>query len=183
MSDARALVALMGLPGAGKSTLAVCLASRLGLRRIDRDRIRAEHFPALGYTARDKAMLNEAVSEAAARALAAASVVIDGMTLSRAHEVTALRELADAAGAAFVPLMLDCPPEVAEARVAGDRGHANHPGADRDETLVRAVANRFEPPPSDVIALDATLPPASLCDLAVAALGARLGLPGAGGEG
>lgn len=172
-TEARLLVALMGLPGAGKSTVAAHLRT-LGFEIVNRDALRAERYPALGYTARDKALLNEAVYGAVRAALEHRPVVTDGMTLSRRQEVEALREVAVLAGASFLPLLLQCPPEVAEQRVRADEGDAAHPAADRSAELVRIVHGRFETPPPDAVVLDATFASERVCGQAAAVVMSRL---------
>ena len=93
------------------------------------------------------------------------SCLIDGMTLSREIERAAVRSIASRYDCLTVCIWLDCPVEIAVARVCAQQ----HAAADRNETLVREVAGRFERP-SDAIRLDATLPMDELLRLANEAL-------------
>lgn len=156
------VVALVGLPGSGKSTLAGPLCARFGLRLIDRDALRAELFHDCGFTAEEKEAANTAVFEQLHRHCSQGkSCLIDGMTFGRATERSAARVIAGDLGAQFLALWLDCPVELAVARVATDI----HPAKDRNAKLVREVAARFEPP-LDALRLDATLPAAEIQQIA-----------------
>lgn len=157
---------LVGLPGSGKSTLASFLCERFGLANIDRDALRAALFPDCRFTDEEKQAANAAVLESLKwQCSQGVSSLIDGMTFSRQSEREAVRAIAAEHGFRFIMLWLDCPVEVAIARLQG----ASHLAGDRDAGLVRAVAGRFEKP-DDAIRLDATLPVSELHKLAEAAL-------------
>lgn len=162
------VVPLIGLPGAGKSLVAAHLAEHLGVRRLDRDLIRAGLFPVCNYTLAEK--------RAAFRALLVAlevncvlgeSSVIDGMTFARWRDVEKVDERARKFAAVVVPIWLDVPPHVARARVAEDRRRLAHLAADRDANIVNMVLSRFESPPPSVATIDASLPPEKVCTLAM----------------
>lgn len=166
--DPRLVVALAGLPGAGKSVVARRLARACGFRLIDRDRVRAAMFPDCRFDEKEKRAANSAVL-AAVRANCALglSSVVDGWALSRAADRDALRGAAAERGFRFALLLLDCPVEVAARRVAADRSHS---ASDRTPGLVREVASRFDPPPADAIAIDATGEPDAVFAAALRAL-------------
>jgi predicted kinase len=171
------VVALMGLPGAGKSTLARALASALPLRIVDRDAIRAALFPRCGYTPTERRASARAVLLALEVNLALGhGCVVDGMTFSRRRERERVAELAARLGARCVPLLLELPPALAEARVAADTDHS---AGDRDVALVRRVAARFEPVDAGVPRLDAAVPADALVHQALALLAASSARPGA----
>lgn len=171
------VVAPLGLPGAGKSTVARFLQGRLGLRRVDRDAIRAAMFPGESC----HRLETGAAGDAAWRALDAncrlgRASVLDGMTLSREADRRRLSAIAARHRFSVLSLYVDCPPAVARARVRADRYAGAHPAADRDAALVDEVAGRFDPLPADAVRVDATLPVPALCAAALEAVTAFVGL-------
>lgn len=162
------VVALVGLPGSGKTTLAGFLRARFGLREINRDRIRAALFPADDGSEANKHQANAAVRAVLeANCMLGIGCVMDGMTLGRRADRDGLRHIVEKHSALFILLWLDCPLEIAAARVAGDK--SGHPARDRDAKLVKSVAERFEPP-EEALRLDATQSPHILREAAVWAL-------------
>ncbi len=164
------LVALAGLPGAGKTELARRLAPVLGAEIVDRDALRAASFaPGDGSATTREAATALAQQQIAARLRRGESCIADGRTLALAADRAALAQLACDAQADFALLWLDCPVELAIERV---RGQPAHPAPDRDEALVLAVAARFEPPAAEarLLRMDATAAPADLAASALAFL-------------
>ena len=171
-SGARIVVALMGLPGAGKSTVAKHLLAELPLHLVDRDRIRAALFPDCAFTQAEKDAANAAVLAAvAANCTLGRASLVDGMTFARATEVEALRACAAARNFDLLPLFLDCPVEVARARIAADRSHR---AGDRTPALADSVADRFEGPPADAVQVAADATAGEVCAAALAAVRATL---------
>lgn len=136
-------LAFAGLPGAGKSELARRLALASGWSLVDRDEIREQAHPGDA---------SEAVRVEADRQLykrvgiglrVGLNLIVDGKTFARRHDRMELEEIAADAGGRVLWCLLDVPIELAIARVQA-QGDA-HPARDRDETLVRDVAARFEP--------------------------------------
>lgn len=166
----------MGLPGAGKSTVARALESQLGLRRVCRDAIRQAMFPRCDYTFLEKrAAFRSVLLAIEINCLLGVSTVVDGMTFSRREDYDQIVALAFAHGFGVLPLFIDCPLELARARVASDHAAGAHVAADRDAALVTRVALRFAPPPAAAVRIDARLPAVDVCRLAVAEVAARLG--------
>ncbi|HEX2668943.1 MAG TPA: ATP-binding protein [Gammaproteobacteria bacterium] len=160
------VVLLVGLPGSGKSTLAAKLAKRHNYTHIDRDSIRARLFPRGGFTEAEKHAANLAVmAELRQRCATGRGSIVDGMTFGRRAERESAQALAREYGFNCVMLWLDCPVDVAAARVAAQA----HPARDRDATLVREVAARFEAP-DKAVRIDATLSPDEVLRLAERAL-------------
>ena len=160
------VILLAGLPGSGKSTLASHLCERFDLTLIDRDRIRDELFPECQFTVAEKQAANQAVLETLrVHCEAGTSSLLDGMTFGRESERRAVQDIAAAHGFECRLLWLDCPADIAAARVAAQP----HLAADRSPELVWEVAARFEKP-SDAVRLDATLPADELRRQAVVAL-------------
>lgn len=169
------VVALIGLPGAGKSTVARALVAELGLRRVCRDEVRAAMFPQCDYSFIEKRAAYRGVLLAVEiNGLLGRSSVIDGMTFSRREDYARLCDLVDRQRFAVIALHLDCAPALARRRVAEDALRCAHPARDRAPELVDAVAARFDDPPADAVRIDASLPVADMCRRAVDAVRARM---------
>jgi predicted kinase len=148
------LLAVMGLPGAGKTAVAVALRAATGAARVSRDDLRAgwDDGP-LGYGESDKARLFAAVLEAAGAELAAGrDVVVEGMPFSRTAEREAARALARGHDAGCVLALLDVPVAEARRRVEAATGHV---AQDRRPGLVDDVAARFAPVDAGTVVVDA----------------------------
>jgi len=165
------VIAVMGLPGAGKSVVARAIEDQLGLRRVCRDRIRDAMFPRCNYSFIEK--------RAAYRSLLLALEIncmlgfgsdIDGMTFSRRSELDRVAELAAKHGIVTIPLLLECPPDVARQRVARDLAANSHIAMDRTPETVNDVLARRDPPPEGTLTVDATLPAADMCRAAIAVI-------------
>lgn len=155
----------MGLPGAGKSTLARALQRRLGAARVDRDALRARRFPGEPVTAAHKRVASAEVwREAAALLRARRSVIVDGMTFAGGADRRHAAALARRLRARCRAIYLDCPPELARRRVARA---LRHPASDRTPALVTEVAARFEPVGREALRLDATKPAGALARAAL----------------
>jgi predicted kinase len=174
------IVALIGLPGAGKSTVARVLERELGLRRVCRDAIRHAMFPRCDYSFVEKrAAFRTVLLAVEINCLLGESSVIDGMTFSRREDYDQVVALADAHGFDILPLLIDCPPALARERIARDRVSGDllgtgHVAEDREPTLVDLVARRFDTPPVEAVRIDATRPMAEVCRAAVNEVSARV---------
>lgn len=131
----------MGLPGAGKSTLARALARRAHLARVDRDAIRADLFPHGCASVAEKRAANARVwREVGALLARGRGVVVDGMTFAARAQRAQARRIARRHGARCVELFLECPAALARERIATDGAHS---APDREPALVDRVARRF----------------------------------------
>lgn len=165
------VVATMGLPGAGKSVVAKAIEDQLGLRRICRDQIRAAMFPQCRYTYLEKRAANRSVLLALEiNCMLGFGSVIDGMTFSRRGDLDRVAEVAAKLGVVTIPLLMECPPELARRRVARDLAENRHVAADRTPETVNDVIARTEPVPEGTLIVDATLPEAEMCNAAIAAI-------------
>lgn len=142
------LVALIGLPGAGKSRLAHALSKAKRWPIVNRDSFHREQFDEDGKAAATDAAFAALKEEL----LQGRNCILDGMTLSSSQQRTRVREVARDCAAQAVLIWLDCPVEVAIARVAAQ---SDHPAKDRSAALVREVAARFAQPEKDVLRVDA----------------------------
>jgi predicted kinase len=157
------VVALIGLPGAGKSVVAAHLAARLGLRRVCRDAIRAAMFPRCAWTPTEKRAAFRAVLLATEVNLALGeSTVIDGMTFSRTRDRDKVQALAERYALRYLPVWLDVAAATARTRVAADLAAGRHAAGDRTPTLIDRVQERFEAP-SHEYRVDAESEPGEVC--------------------
>ncbi|MEO8461059.1 MAG: AAA family ATPase, partial [Dokdonella sp.] len=167
----RLIVAVMGLPGAGKSRVADALEKQLGLRRVCRDTIRHAMFPDCNYSYIEKRAAFRAVLLAVEiNCLLGEASVIDGMTFSRAGDFESVMQLAKRMKFRAIALWIDCPPAIARDRIAADAAAARHIARDRVPALVDAVLARGDQPPDDAIRIDATQPIAAMCRASVDAV-------------
>lgn len=165
------VVAIMGLPGAGKSVVARAIEDQLNLRRVCRDRIRAAMFPRCSYSFIEKRAANRSLMLALEiNCMLRVGSVIDGMTFSRRDELDRIAELSLRHHIVTIPLFVDCPLDVARARVARDLSSNVHIARDRTPDLVNDVYARRDPPPVGALYVDGTLPTAQMCRAAVAAI-------------
>jgi predicted kinase len=170
-SHAPLVLAFAGLPGAGKSTLAVRAAAATRWSIIDRDQIRAELYPGDASDAAREAADRLLLRRVGSGVRAAMNLIVDGKTFASAADRRRLQEEIDDAGGECQWCWLDLPEELAVERILDD---SLHPAPDRDAALVRAVAARFEPLSAAAWRLDARLPPDELTRMLVLRLAQRL---------
>jgi predicted kinase len=144
------LIAMAGLPGTGKSTLAAGLAAALGGVVLSKDVVRAALFPppVLDYSAAQDDVAMAAVFAAARYVLAADPqrvVILDGRTFRKAAQVEPLLSLGRDLGRP--PLVVECVCDAAAARARLDRDAASgaHPAGNRTGALHAAVSATAEP--------------------------------------
>lgn len=136
------LVAVGGLSGTGKSTLAYGLAPTLdgapGARVVRTDMLRKRlagvapetRLPGAAYTRDSARQVYEALYGAAAEALAAGRPVIVDAVFADPAERAAIAGVAETAGAPFAGLWLEAPHEILGQRIAARRGDASDATAD-----------------------------------------------------
>src|SRR5271169_4154474 len=129
----RRLVAIGGLSGTGKSTLAAALAPSLGARVLRSDVIRKRLFevapetrlPASAYTAQVSCRVYQTRRRKAANALAAGySVIVDAVSL-KPSERQSFVTVAEAAGVPFAGIWLEAPPGTMDRRLRARRDDAS----------------------------------------------------------
>lgn len=172
------LIALIGLPGAGKSALAAFLLKRFQVRVVNRDEIRAALFPECAYSLPEKRAAFQALMLAIeVNAALGESTVVDGMTFSRRSDLEKVSALAERYGLTMAPVWLDVDPEVAKRRIEADIAAGRNTPLDRVPELVDNVLERFERPPPTVPVIDASLPSDRVFAMAERIVRQRAGLP------
>lgn len=160
------LVAVGGLSGTGKSTLAAALAPRLGpmpgavhLRSdVERKRLNGtpelERLPQEAYSIEATQAVYETLHARAEAILAAGHAVIVDAVHQRPEERAQIAALAHECGVDFLGLWLEAPLDALTGRVAARRGDAS----DATAEVVRWQAGR-DPGPLDWVRLDTSRPP------------------------
>jgi predicted kinase len=155
----------MGLPGAGKTTLAQALAARISARVVSRDVIRLGLFEPCSFTHREKMAAFEAMLIAiAANCELGHFTIAEGMPFSRVGEFEALNDALSPLDARAAALFLKIDPRVAATRIAEQRAATIPMADDRDESLAQAVHDRFRPLPPGAHVIDATLSEAQILE-------------------
>lgn len=149
-------VVLLGLPGAGKTTLAEGLAQRFGARLVSRDEIRDRMFRPCSFTDSEKAAAFSAVIDAVTTNCALGHLsIVEGMPFSRRGEYEAVAAAAAAQGRSAMAILLKIAPAVAAERIATQGRTDPATAADRDTALPFVVHARFREPPPSTLVLDA----------------------------
>jgi len=170
------VVALIGLPGAGKSVVARALEDQLGLRRVDRDAIRQAMFPKCSYSfAEKRAAFRSMLLALEINCMLGESSVLDGVTFSRRRDLARVDSVIGRYAFTPISIYLDCPPEIARARIASDVENNRHLARDRTPELVNDVLARFDAPPPSALFFDARQPATEMCRIAIAAVAALRG--------
>jgi predicted kinase len=165
------VIATMGLPGAGKSVVARAIETQLGLRRVCRDQIRAAMFPNCNYSFIEKrAAYRSLLLALEINCMLRAGSVIDGMTFSRRSELDRVAEIAARHRIATIPLLVECPPEIARERVARDLATGRHVARGRNPETVNDVLAQREPAPEGTLIIDGTLSEDAMCRAALEAI-------------
>jgi predicted kinase len=170
------VVAVMGLPGAGKTTVARAIERQLGLRRVCRDAIRRAMFPRCDFSfVETRATFRSVMLAVEINCLLGESTVIDGMSFARRHDFEQIATLAAAHGFDALPLLIDCPAPLARDRIARASAAARLGGEAREAAVVDAVLATFETPPLAAVRIDGARPLAQMCALALSEVAARIG--------
>jgi predicted kinase len=165
------VVALIGLPGAGKSVVARAIEDQLGIRRVCRDAIRHAMFPKCSYSfAEKRAAFRSMLLALEINCMLGQSSVIDGVTFSRRRDLVRVDSVIGRYKFTSIPIFLDCPPHVARARIAEDVANDRHLARDRTPEVVNEVLARFDTPPASAIVINANQSAAEVCRLAIAAV-------------
>lgn len=144
------LVAMAGLPGTGKSTLAARLAAKLNGVVLSKDLVRAALFPppTTDYTTAQDDLVLSAIFRAAEYLFCSRPervVILDGRTFLRAYQVRDLIVLAQRLNQPLRVVQCVCDDTIAEARLERDVAAATHLAENRTFSLYQEVQIRAEP--------------------------------------
>lgn len=164
-----AVVALIGIPGAGKAHVAQALAAELGMRRVNRDAIREAMFPQCNYSfAEKRAAFRALLLAVEINCLLGESSVIDGVSFSRRRDLQRIDVVIRRHAFQPIPVYLDCSVETARARITEQL--RLDPAIARDPELAAEVRAHFEAPPPNALAVNANLPLDEVARIVVAAV-------------
>lgn len=144
------LVAVCGLPGVGKSTVAEFLTDRLDATRIRTDAVRQALIDDPQYTPEEKETVYQAIRDRARDALDAGDTVVLDATFARRHRRLSVRDLAEDCAVAFHLVKVTCDQSVAEDRIRTREGIS-----DADIEVHREYRDEvFEPIDLDHVTID-----------------------------
>ena len=145
------LIAMVGLPGTGKSTLAQNLADACSGIVLNKDVIRAALFPTalIEYSTRQDDFCMSILFQVASYMLRndpSLYVILDGRTFSRKYQVAALDQLAKELKTPLKIIECICSDETAQKRLEKKvTMGAKHLAGNRDYHLYLTIKARFEP--------------------------------------
>ena len=145
------LIAMAGLPGTGKSTLAHHLADACAGIVLNKDSIRAALFPIaqIEYSTRQDDFCMSILFQVASYMLrndTSLYVILDGRTYSRKYQVAALDQLAEELKTPVKIIECTCSDETVQKRLADKvTMGAKHLAGNRDYQLYLTIKARFEP--------------------------------------
>ncbi len=148
------LIAMAGLPGTGKTTLATLLAARIGAVVLDKDEVRAALFPpeVLDYSSEQDDLCFDALLRAAALLLnrdPGRPVILDGRTFTRRDHVATVVRAAHAMNAPLAFIECTCSDTIALRRLEQARSGGTHIAGNRDAGLywrLKAAAEILDVP-------------------------------------
>lgn len=141
------LIALAGLPGTGKTTLAAALARLTGATVLNKDIARAALLPGRSqYSDAENDAVVESLSQQAEDLLRAGAktVILDGRTFSKRRQVERLRRFP-------LPVLIvecRCPEQTALERIASDPDHL---APDRSAALYRRLRDSADALDADLV--------------------------------
>ncbi len=158
------ILAMAGLPGSGKSTIARALSLELPAVVISKDEIRTRLFtPAeIDYSPdQDAVCFCEMLRHAEAFLTRSPDqwVILDGRTFSRARDMEQVMALADRIGQPLHVIRCYCSDDEARRRLEADLREMRHPAANRDYDLYLEIKSRQEPLPLPALDLDTSPDP------------------------
>lgn len=134
------LVALCGLPGVGKSTVAGYVTEHLDAVRLRTDAVRKELFDEPAYTDAETDVVYEELCDCGGAQLSAGESVVLDATFADAEHRQWARDVASRHGVAFRLIEVVCEQSVAEERIA-----ARDDISDADVAVYRRFQSAFDP--------------------------------------
>jgi predicted kinase len=167
------IVAMAGLPGTGKSTLAARLATHYRGAVVSKDALRAAAFPApwTNYTAAQDDFTMSLMLQAAQYLIEqqqCPAIFLDGRTFSRAYQRRIVHLAAERLQRRFHLIECICPDHLAIARI---QTNLQHPAANRDQDLYWRVKSVFEPIVDARIKIDTSQPLDTCVNACIRAIG------------
>ena len=145
------LIAMAGLPGTGKSTLAYPMAGALAAIILDKDIIRAALFPPhwVEYTTEQDDFCMSIMFQVSTYILHKhphQPIILDGRTFSRHYQIIALKQFAEELQVPLKIIECVCSDETARQRLeAAASGQKKHLAKNRNYALYLDIKARFEP--------------------------------------
>jgi predicted kinase len=169
------IVLMAGLPGSGKTTLAVELAARTSGRVLNKDEVRHALFSAgeIEYSSRQDDFCLQVILETAGQLLQRdrnCIVFLDGRPFSCRYQIENVVNAAAALHQRWRVLECVCPEEVARQRLDEQSKSGAHPAGNRNFQLYLEVKSRFEAITLPRAVIDTSQPLAACVELALAAL-------------
>ncbi|MCU0523178.1 MAG: ATP-binding protein, partial [Anaerolineae bacterium] len=144
------LIAMAGLPGTGKTTVANALAPKLGAVVLNKDSVRAALFPpgTVEYSVEQDDLCFDVMLKVAAFLLKrnpSRPVILDGRTFTQRQQVSSVIQAAQATKAPLAFIECTCAEKVALRRLAQAGSQQAHPAANRDGMLYRRLKATADP--------------------------------------
>jgi predicted kinase len=143
------LIAMAGLPGTGKSSIARVLAAEMGAVILNKDSIRAALFPPteIAYSTEQDDFCVSIMLQVAGYLFgknAHKVVILDGRPFAKRYQRAELARFAEAHGIPLRIIECVCSDETARTRLERDIAAAAHLAGNRDYALYQAVKAGFE---------------------------------------
>lgn len=172
------ILAMAGLPGSGKSTIARRLAECLPALVVNKDEIRAQLFSAdeINYTREQDAVCFEEMLRLTEDELTRSPgewVILDGRTFSRSTDLQRVINLAHRLGEPLFVINCVCSDDTARRRIEADARAGTHLAGNRSYELYREIKARQEPLPFPALRLDTDLDLTTCLSLCLTYLGYR----------
>ena len=169
------IVLMAGLPGTGKSALAVALAERLSGSVLSKDAIRHALFAPrdVEYTTEQDDFVMEIMLQAAQRILQKRPeryVFLDGRTFSRRYQIERVTAAAERWAQTWKVVECVCSEETARGRLASQASSSEHPAENRTLALYLEIKQRFEPISQPKLVIDTDEPLDDCVERVLAAL-------------